>query len=391
MLRRVCGTAGRGHRPGGTGHRPGGTGHRPGGTVTGTGRAAGSGGGALDAPAAWERLRGVRTEADARAAGLERGDDGRYRWRQDASAGARDLADRYLPLCLAGPRVAVAQLGQSVDGFIATRTGDSDYVTGEEDRDHLHRLRALCDAVLVGAGTAVADDPRLTVRACTGADPVRVVLDPHRRVPPGHRLFTDGAAHTLWMVGPGDGGGGPAVSGEGQGAEDAGREPGSGSGSGFGGGVPFSGGEVISSGSGGEVFGSGSGGEVPGSGVGSGPSVPGGEGGGRVEVLVLPDVRAFAPHRLLGELARRGLGRVLVEGGGVTVSRFLHAGALDRLYVTVAPLVVGDGVPGIRFPGPDVLRDALRPPVRRTVLGEDTLFEFDLSGHRAAAAGGSAP
>ena len=104
-------------------------------------------------------------------------------WRQDASPEAALLAERYLPLCLGGPRLAFAQLGQSLDGFIATRTGDADYVTGEEDRRHLHRLRALADAVVVGAGTAVADDPQLTVRACAGTNPVRVVLDPQ-----GHLL-----------------------------------------------------------------------------------------------------------------------------------------------------------------------------------------------------------
>jgi diaminohydroxyphosphoribosylaminopyrimidine deaminase/5-amino-6-(5-phosphoribosylamino)uracil reductase len=265
----------------------------------------------LDTSAAWERLRSIRSEADAEAAGLLRGADGRLRWR-NASPEAQVLADRYLPLCLTGPHVAFAQLGQSLDGFIASRTGDADYVTGEEDRVHLHRLRALADAVVVGAGTAVADDPRLTVRACAGTNPVRVVLDPHRRVPLRRRVFSDGAAPTLWVVGAG--------SERGQAAAD----------------------------------------------------VDG------VDVLVLPDSAAFAPRRLVGELARRGLGRVLVEGGGLTVSRFLHERALHRLYVTVAPVLLGDGVPGLRFTGPELMRDALRPPMRRAALGEDTLFELDL-------------
>ncbi len=101
-------------------------------------------------------------------------------------------------------------------------------------------------------------------------------------------------------------------------------------------------------------------------------------------MLALPDAAAFAPRRLLAALADRGLGRVLIEGGGVTVSRFLRARALDRLYVTVAPVLLGDGVPGLRFPGTPVMRDALRPPLRRALLGEDTLFELDL---RTAASG----
>ncbi|MFE6740239.1 RibD family protein [Streptomyces tubercidicus] len=263
----------------------------------------------LDAAAAWDRLRRIRTRDDALAAGLVADGDGALRWGRPATPEAVELADRYLPLCLAGPRIAFAQLGQSLDGFIATRTGDADYVTGAEDRCHLHRLRALSDAVLVGAGTAVADDPRLTVRACAGDNPVRVVLDPRGRVPRGSGVFTDGAAPTLWVVGPD--------------AAPVARDTGA-------------------------------------------------------EVLVLPDAAAFAPERLLTALARRGLGRVLIEGGGVTVSRFLRERALHRLYVTVAPVLLGDGIPGLRFPGTPVMREALRPPLRRALLGQDTLFEFTL-------------
>lgn len=272
--------------------------------------AAGPHGEVVGAEEAWRLLLGVRSGAQAEAAGLLPGSDGVRRWGPRASPEAALLADRYLPLCLAGPRLVCAQLGQSLDGFIATRTGDADYVTGEEDRRHLHRLRALTDAVVVGAGTVVADDPRLTVRACAGAHPVRVVLDPHGRVPPSRGVFTDGAAPTLWVVG----------------AEYA-----------------------------------------------RGRSAPHG-----VELLVLPDREAFAPRRLVESLAGRGLGRLLVEGGGVTVSRFLRDRSLHRLYVTVAPVLLGDGVPGLRFTGPTAMRDALRPPVRRTALGADTLFELDL-------------
>ncbi|ARF54032.1 RibD family protein [Streptomyces gilvosporeus] len=293
---------------------------------------------ALDAQAAWERLRGIRTAADAAAAGLvpdsasgerapddgaaRQSGDGPLRWAEPATPGADRLAERYLPLCLAGPRIAFAQLGQSLDGFIATRTGDADYVTGAEDRRHLHRLRALADAVIVGAGTAVADDPRLTVRACAGDNPVRVVLDPRGRVPRGRQVFTDGEAPTVWVVGPEGAGRARAAAG------------------------PY-----------------GARGDADGCGV---------------DILVLPDAAAFAPARLLAALARRGLGRVLVEGGGLTVSRFVSERALHRLYLTVAPVLLGDGVPGLRFPGTPVMRDALRPPMRRSPLGADTLFELEL-------------
>src|ERR1044072_3076285 len=74
--------------------------------------------------------------------------------------------------------VVVGQIGQSIDGRIATVTGHSKYINGPAGLAHLHRLRALVDAVLVGIGTAVADDPLLTVRRCAGPSPARIVLHP---------------------------------------------------------------------------------------------------------------------------------------------------------------------------------------------------------------------
>ena len=116
-----------------------------------------------------------------------------------APAAVRDLLDLYLPLCgggASGPLV-VGHLGQSVDGHIATESGDSCFVTGHENIVHLHRMRALCDAIVVGAGTIAADDPRLTTRLVPGDNPVRVVLDPRARLDQGYGVFSDGEASTL--------------------------------------------------------------------------------------------------------------------------------------------------------------------------------------------------
>jgi diaminohydroxyphosphoribosylaminopyrimidine deaminase / 5-amino-6-(5-phosphoribosylamino)uracil reductase len=109
------------------------------------------------------------------------------------------LCDLYLPICSATAEapLAVGHLGQSIDGYIATGSGDSYYVTGPENIVHLHRMRALCDAVVVGAATIRDDDPRLTARLAEGENPVRVVLDPARRLERTRSVFVDGAAPTL--------------------------------------------------------------------------------------------------------------------------------------------------------------------------------------------------
>ncbi|AHE98218.1 deaminase [Thioalkalivibrio paradoxus ARh 1] len=206
----------------------------------------------------------------------------------------------------------IAQLGQTLDGFIATRTGHSRYVTGPEDIRHLHRLRALVDAVVVGAGTVVADDPLLTVREVVGPNPVRVIVDPSGRVDPRARVFRNTDARTLWLR--------------------SAQRP-----------MPA-------------------------------PVPP------PVEVVALEEREqgGFAPVDILRLLAARGLSRVLVEGGGITVSRFLAAGVLDRLHVTVAPMVLGSGRASLTLPPVDRLDQALRLRCRHFLLGDDMLFDLEL-------------
>ena len=94
-------------------------------------------------------------------------------------------------------RVAIGQSGQTLDGRIATKRGHSHYVNGPEALDHLHRLRALVDVVIVGSGTLRADDPSLTVRRCAGENPTRVVLSGNGSIPQDRKLFTDELAPTM--------------------------------------------------------------------------------------------------------------------------------------------------------------------------------------------------
>jgi riboflavin-specific deaminase-like protein len=127
-----------------------------------------------DAEAAWEHVLAARRTG-----------------RIEAAAG-EDWQHLFGPLVAApaGPLV-IGQLGQSIDGRIATPSGHSHYVNGPAAIVHLHRLRALVDAVVVGVGTAIADDPALTVRHVAGASPARVVLDPRWRIPASARLLAD--------------------------------------------------------------------------------------------------------------------------------------------------------------------------------------------------------
>jgi len=120
-----------------------------------------------------------------------------------ASDPRHGLIDLWIPLCSALPSrpIAVGHLGQSVDGFIATPSGDSQFVTGRQNILHLHRLRALCSAVIVGAGTVASDNPMLTTRHVDGPNPLRVIFDPARRLTGDYRLFTDDAALTLYACG----------------------------------------------------------------------------------------------------------------------------------------------------------------------------------------------
>jgi riboflavin-specific deaminase-like protein len=238
---------------------------------------------------------------------------GRARTLLNGDPAAESLLALYAPLCTvaSAERFVIGHVGQSLDGQIATRTGASRYITGGENLTHVHRLRALVDAVVVGASTVEFDDPQLTVRLVSGRNPVRVVIDPNLRVPLARRVFTDGAVRTLVVC-----------------AEDA----------------------------------------------------PGLHSPHPAELVPVQRSGSCLPPGAIAEaLGRRGLRRLLVEGGGITVSRFIEARALDRLHVTIGPLFVGSGRPGIVLPGIDSMDQALRPVTRRFELGPDVLFDCRLT------------
>jgi riboflavin-specific deaminase-like protein len=91
----------------------------------------------------------------------------------------------------------IGQIGQTIDGRIATVTGQSKYINGHSGLLHLHRLRAMVDAVVVGIGTVIADDPQLTVRLAKGAHPARVIIDPNHRLSFSPKMFNDDGARRI--------------------------------------------------------------------------------------------------------------------------------------------------------------------------------------------------
>jgi riboflavin-specific deaminase-like protein len=254
----------------------------------------------------------VRANGSAAEVWIEPATGELLRSRRQVRADARDLIElhgHHATRTTAQGHV-VAVLGQSLDGFIATRTGHSRSINGRESLDHLHRVRALSDAVLVGVGTALADRPRLTTRNVTGPHAVRVVVDPRARLPSDSGLLRDGAAPTLVLRAT-----------ERDGFETRLSE--------------------------------------------------------QATALHLPcGDGALAPDAILRALAARGLGRVLVEGGGITVGRFLEAGLIDRLQLLVSPLILGAGRPALPIKPADRLEQALRPSCSCRMLGSDVLFDL---------------
>ena len=93
------------------------------------------------------------------------------------------------------------KFAQSLDGRIATRNGSSQWISSKQSRGYAHQLRALNDAILIGAGTANKDNPRLTVRLAKGRNPIRLVLSSSGKLKKNLKLFNDGAARTIIVTG----------------------------------------------------------------------------------------------------------------------------------------------------------------------------------------------
>jgi len=206
-------------------------------------------------------------------------------------------------------QVVIGQLGQTLDGCIATHSGDSKYINSESGLRHLHELRAVVDAVIVGVSAVNEDNPSLTVRLCEGSNPVRIILDPRGRVDLTSSLFKDGGPKVVIVT---------CEETEHQAAD-------------------------------------------------------------RFDVIKLPCSDYYIdPENIVAALNDRGYNKILIEGGNTTLSRFMDAGAIDRLHLIVAPMIMGAGLPGLNLLPIEKLNQAIRPEVTVYPLGSDIVFDCNL-------------
>ena len=241
-------------------------------------------------------------------------------------AECREQHRGFLCVCQRGRPFVILKLASSLDGRIATAGGESRWITGASARSAVHRLRARVDAIAVGSGTALADDPELTARRGSRVvhRPVRLLVDSKLRVPATARLYRGGKQATWVLCGR------AGAPGKRRALEKAGAR----------------------------LFG-------------------------------IPSRRGHVDLRLaMVEMARAGLTQILVEGGGTLAAALLREELVDEIHWFVSPkLIGGDGRPALAALAlPRLAQAPELGDVRVRRLGDDVLVRGRLRGARAARA-----
>jgi len=197
-------------------------------------------------------------------------------------AEAESINEAYTKFITTGLPFITAKIAMSLDGKIASRSGDARWISSQESRQYVHSLRSRSDAIMTGANTIIADDPQLTARCCGGRggalkeQPLRVVVDGRGRTPLGARVFTE-PGETLLVLGR------KASREEKEAFKQAGAE-----------------------------------------------------------LLELPSEEGYIDLRnLLRALGERQIASVLVEGGGTLLGSLFDQGLVDRIIVFIAPMIIG--------------------------------------------------
>ena len=212
---------------------------------------------------------------------------------------ARRLNENFVTWVTTGRPFVIVKCAATLDGRIATRTGDSRWVTGPAARQYVHQMRHRVDGIMVGVQTVKNDDPSLTTRldGQTGSDATRIVLDTHLSIAPAARMLHQASPAPTWVVG------GPTA------APDRRRA------------LEQVGARVITA----------------------------ALQAGRIDLVAL-----------LPQLGAMGITSLLIEGGAAVTGAAFAAGIVDKVCFFYAPKVLGgdDGIPICRGPGPDRMRQS---------------------------------
>ncbi len=229
---------------------------------------------------------------------------------------ARELLGAYVKLRTQGQPWVICKWAQTADGYLALPPGEGRWVSGRESREFVHELRGLCDGILVGVGTVLADDPLLTNRSGSGRQPVRVVLDSRLRIPADSQLVRTADESPVIV----------ATARKAAAADPVRAEA------------------LCRAG---------------------------------VELLSLPvGEKGLLLAALLDELGGRRWTYLLVEGGLKVLESFIHEGLADELLVFTSPQTVADAEGLPRFDIADVLAAFSPRLVEERRIGDDTMQRF---------------
>jgi len=236
---------------------------------------------------------------------------------------AKEINEAYIKFITTGMPLVTAKFAVSLDGKIATKSGDSKWISGEEARKHVHSLRYTCDAVLAGVNTVLVDDPRLTCR-CSGKggtakkQPLRVIVDGKGHTPLTARLFSE-PGKTLVALG--------------------------------------------------RLF---------------TPEEKTAFAQAGAEILELPSAEGLVDlKRLLEALGEREITSVLVEGGGALLGSLFDQRLVDKVIAFIAPIIIGgrEAKTAVGGSGVDKVIDSLKlNRVRVEKFGEDLMVSGYIKG-----------